>query len=76
MTEGSYSLVCTEFCGTGHATMRAFVKVVSPDEFDDWVADQEKIPEGEEGLDSRGIRVQRARRAERRGSRRVNKVRD
>ena len=49
--EGTYSLVCTEFCGTGHATMRAFVKVVSADEFDDWVADQEEIPEGEEGLE-------------------------
>jgi cytochrome c oxidase subunit 2 len=49
-TEGSYSLVCTEFCGTGHATMRAFVKVVSQSEFDDWVADQDPIPKGEEGL--------------------------
>ena len=49
--EGSYSLVCTEFCGTGHATMRAFVRVVSEAEFDDWIADQEPIPEGEEGLE-------------------------
>jgi len=49
-TTDTYSLVCTEFCGTGHATMRAFVKVVTPAEFEDWVADQEEIPEGEEGL--------------------------
>ena len=27
--EGTYSLVCTEFCGIGHATMRAFVVVES-----------------------------------------------
>jgi cytochrome c oxidase subunit 2 len=50
-TEGTYSLVCTEFCGTGHATMRAYVKVVSQEEFDQWVADQDPIPEGEEGLE-------------------------
>ena len=49
-TEGSYSLICTEFCGTGHPTMRAFVRVVSAEEFDEWVADQDPIPEGEEGL--------------------------
>ena len=28
--EGTYSLVCTELCGTGHATMRATVVVESP----------------------------------------------
>jgi cytochrome c oxidase subunit II len=49
--EGTYSLVCTEYCGTGHATMRAPVKVVSDQEFQEWVADQEAIPEGEEGLE-------------------------
>ena len=27
--EGTYSLICTEYCGTGHATMRAFVEVES-----------------------------------------------
>jgi heme/copper-type cytochrome/quinol oxidase subunit 2 len=30
--------------------MRAFVRVVSAEEFDEWVADQDPIPEGEEGL--------------------------
>jgi cytochrome c oxidase subunit 2 len=49
--EGTYSLVCTEYCGTGHSTMRAFVRVVPQEEFDAWVADQEPIPKGEEGLD-------------------------
>ena len=49
-TEDTLSLVCTEFCGTGHATMRAFVKVVSQKEYEEWIADQDPIPEGEEGL--------------------------
>jgi cytochrome c oxidase subunit 2 len=49
--EGTYSLICTEYCGTGHATMRAFVVVESQEEYDAWVADQEPIPEGEEGLE-------------------------
>jgi cytochrome c oxidase subunit II len=48
--EGTYSLMCTEYCGTGHATMRAFVTVESQAEFDEWASKQEKIPEGDEGL--------------------------
>lgn len=38
--EGTYSLVCTELCGTGHATMRATVVVESAEEFNQWL-DQE-----------------------------------
>jgi cytochrome c oxidase subunit II len=38
--EGTYSLVCTELCGIGHATMRAKVVVESQSEFDRWVTDQ------------------------------------
>ncbi len=49
-TEGTFSLVCTEFCGTGHATMRAFVRVVPEQEYEEWIADQDPIPKGEEGL--------------------------
>ena len=41
-TEGTYSLVCTELCGLGHATMRAVVVVESQEEFDQWVADQQQ----------------------------------
>jgi cytochrome c oxidase subunit 2 len=45
--EGTYSLICTEYCGTGHSTMRTFVTVEPQDEFDDWAAKQEKLqPEG------------------------------
>jgi cytochrome c oxidase subunit II len=38
--EGTFSLVCTELCGTGHATMRATVIVESQEEFDQWLAEQ------------------------------------
>ena len=40
--EGSFSLVCTELCGTGHATMRAPVVVESQQEFEAWLAEQAK----------------------------------
>lgn len=35
---GSYPVVCTELCGTGHATMRSTVHVVTPGAFDAWLA--------------------------------------
>ncbi|MFI5122624.1 MAG: cytochrome c oxidase subunit II [Vicinamibacteria bacterium] len=38
--EGTFSLVCTELCGTGHATMRAPVVVESQEEFDRWLDEQ------------------------------------
>ena len=38
--EGTFSLVCTELCGLGHATMRATVVVESQEEFDQWVSEQ------------------------------------
>jgi cytochrome c oxidase subunit 2 len=38
--EGTYNVVCTEYCGTGHATMRALVKVESQEEFDRWITEQ------------------------------------
>lgn len=44
--EGTYSVVCTELCGWGHATMRAAAVVESQDDFDAWAADQAKIPDG------------------------------
>jgi len=40
--EGSFSLVCTELCGTGHSTMRAPVVVESQQEFDAWLNEQAK----------------------------------
>jgi cytochrome c oxidase subunit II len=38
--EGSFALVCTEYCGWGHATMRAPVVVESQEEFDAWMDEQ------------------------------------
>jgi cytochrome c oxidase subunit II len=43
---GNYTLICTELCGIGHATMRAPVKVEeSQAAFDRWAAGQGPIPE-------------------------------
>ncbi len=38
--EGTFSLMCTELCGIGHATMRATVVVESQEEFDRWLDQQ------------------------------------
>ena len=43
--EGTYSLMCTELCGLGHATMRATVVVESEEDFDRWVAEQARAQE-------------------------------
>jgi cytochrome c oxidase subunit II len=34
---GDFTVVCTELCGLGHATMRANARVVSEDDFDAWL---------------------------------------
>jgi cytochrome c oxidase subunit 2 len=44
--EGTYSLVCTEYCGWGHATMRATVVVESQEDFDAWMEEQEQEQAG------------------------------
>jgi len=45
--EGEFSLICTELCGIGHATMRAPVVVESRAEFDQWVSEQAPLEEEE-----------------------------
>jgi cytochrome c oxidase subunit 2 len=40
---GTYTVTCTELCGFGHATMRALVEVVSPDEFATWLKKQPQV---------------------------------
>ncbi|MEO8092949.1 MAG: cytochrome c oxidase subunit II [bacterium] len=35
---GTYSVICTELCGTGHSTMRAFAYVQSDQDFDAWIS--------------------------------------
>jgi cytochrome c oxidase subunit 2 len=38
---GTFPLVCTELCGIGHSTMRAQVEVLSREDYDAWVAEQQ-----------------------------------
>ena len=38
---GQYEIACAELCGLGHYRMRSFLNVVSQEEFDKWVKDQE-----------------------------------
>jgi cytochrome c oxidase subunit 2 len=48
--EGTYSVICTELCGVGHATMRATVVVESEADFEQWLSEQQPIQgEGESG---------------------------
>jgi cytochrome c oxidase subunit 2 len=42
--EGTYSVICTELCGIGHATMRAAVVVESEADFQQWLGQQQPIP--------------------------------
>jgi cytochrome c oxidase subunit 2 len=39
--EGDYDLVCAELCGWGHYKMAGRVKVVSQEEYDQWLSDLE-----------------------------------
>src|SRR6476620_9946291 len=41
---GTYSLICTELCGYGHAAMRAKVVVEDQADFDAWIATQKPAP--------------------------------
>jgi cytochrome c oxidase subunit 2 len=38
---GTYQVICLELCGIGHAQMRAVVRVVSQQDFDTWLAQQQ-----------------------------------
>ena len=38
---GDYEIACAELCGLGHYKMHGMVKVVSPEEFDKWLAARE-----------------------------------
>jgi cytochrome c oxidase subunit 2 len=37
-----YELACAELCGRGHYSMRRVVKIVTQEEFDNWLDEQEK----------------------------------
>ncbi|HMK22510.1 MAG TPA: hypothetical protein VK466_09265 [Terriglobales bacterium] len=34
---GKYEIVCTQLCGLGHYNMKAYLNVLSPDDFDAWL---------------------------------------
>ena len=38
---GEFAVVCAELCGLGHATMRARARVVTRDEFDAWIEEEQ-----------------------------------
>ncbi len=37
---GKYEIVCTQLCGLGHYSMRSFLEVLPPDQFDQWLKSQ------------------------------------
>lgn len=39
--KGEYFFQCTEFCGTGHADMVGVIKVVSQEEYDEWINEED-----------------------------------
>ena len=43
-TPGVYLGQCAELCGASHANMRAVVIAKTPEEFDQWVKDQQAVP--------------------------------
>ena len=47
--EGAYNVICTEYCGAGHSTMRALAVVESQEEFDAWIEEQKPAPAPEAG---------------------------
>lgn len=41
---GTYTIMCAEFCGLGHAEMNADLKIVSPAEYASWLARPDEEP--------------------------------
>jgi len=39
-TTGDWEIACAELCGTGHYTMRTFLRVKTPAEYEQWLAEQ------------------------------------
>lgn len=40
--EGEFFFQCTEFCGTGHADMTGVIRVVPPEEYEEWLAEDDE----------------------------------
>jgi cytochrome c oxidase subunit II len=47
--EGTYTGRCAEFCGLDHWRMHYTVRVVSEQEYEDWIAEQQATQRGEDG---------------------------
>ncbi len=41
---GTYQILCTQYCGTGHSTMRGEVVVLVPDDYARWLAGVTPLP--------------------------------
>jgi cytochrome c oxidase subunit 2 len=41
-TPGTYAILCTQLCGLGHFRMNATLRVISPDEFVQWLSAKQK----------------------------------
>ncbi|GAC1318487.1 MAG: hypothetical protein NVSMB25_07990 [Thermoleophilaceae bacterium] len=57
---GNFEIVCAELCGLGHSTMRQTVHIVSPQDFQAWVAKQKpggQVPGGSGTASSGGLLV-------------------
>ena len=46
---GTFPVICTELCGLGHALMRTSVIVMTPADFDSWLASQQQALNGPPG---------------------------
>lgn len=44
---GRYDIYCTQYCGTGHSTMRAVMIVMNEQEYEEWAAGKEEKGEAE-----------------------------
>jgi len=44
---GEFNIKCTEFCGVGHSDMRATLRILSTDEYEEWLS-QDKGDDGDD----------------------------
>jgi cytochrome c oxidase subunit 2 len=51
---GSYKIRCAELCGTSHAYMESPVLVVSQQDFDSWISDQQALAAANQTPEGRG----------------------
>ena len=51
---GDYDILCAEYCGLRHANMTTLLKVVSQEEFDEWLHGGEMAEKGKELLQTYG----------------------